>query len=370
MGLWVSDVGVLAYDRTMQNVTMPGIMAILLGVGLAVLLFVPFVAIEYRKRGRLTPGRIGLWGALLVYGFALWTYTLLPLPDPDSIRCVGAQLTPFQFIDDIGTFDTGSIRAILTNPAVLQVVMNVLLFIPLGFLLRGMWKLGVVATTVIGFGLSLLIEVTQRTGVWGIYPCAYRFFDVDDLIANTTGALIGGILSLVLLYGHSSRHEEAVGMQGPRKVTIGRRIIVALCDLLSFWLLATFVGVVTNAVELYGMQVESANLDSELATTVATWVAFVVLFLPVLFSGRTIGDHAAMVAWAGGPIPTFFARILRYLGGIGGLQLTVFVPDFVGVIFVLIAVVAIFVTPAYGGLPGLISGGKIIDARASEAVGR
>ena len=43
----------------------------------------------------------------------------------------------------------------------------------------------------IGFLASLLIEVTQLTGIFGLYPCAYRFFEVDDLITNTTGTLLG-----------------------------------------------------------------------------------------------------------------------------------------------------------------------------------
>jgi glycopeptide antibiotics resistance protein len=42
-----------------------------------------------------------------------------------------------------------------------------------------------------GFGLSLSIELTQLTGVWGLYACAYRKFDADDLILNTLGAAIG-----------------------------------------------------------------------------------------------------------------------------------------------------------------------------------
>ena len=36
----------------------------------------------------------------LVYGLALWTYTLLPLPVPEEIRCAPKQLRPLQFIDE------------------------------------------------------------------------------------------------------------------------------------------------------------------------------------------------------------------------------------------------------------------------------
>ena len=42
-----------------------------------------------------------------------------------------------------------------------------------------------------GLGLPLLVELSQLTGLFGIYPCAYRLFDVDDLILNFAGILSG-----------------------------------------------------------------------------------------------------------------------------------------------------------------------------------
>ena len=42
-----------------------------------------------------------------------------------------------------------------------------------------------------GSGLSLGVELTQLTGIWGLYPCPYRQFDVDDLILNTGGVVLG-----------------------------------------------------------------------------------------------------------------------------------------------------------------------------------
>src|SRR5690606_19414430 len=73
------------------------IIAILLGVLIGVVLLVPFVALSYRRRGGLTVGRAALWFAGLVYFCAIWTYTLLPLPDPDTIRCAGVNLDIFAF---------------------------------------------------------------------------------------------------------------------------------------------------------------------------------------------------------------------------------------------------------------------------------
>ncbi len=84
--------------------------------------------------------------------------------------------------------------ALLRDPAFLQVALNVLLFVPLGVLVRLILKRGVVVATALGLAVSLLIETTQLTGVWHLYDCAYRLFDVDDLVVNTLGALVGSRL--------------------------------------------------------------------------------------------------------------------------------------------------------------------------------
>jgi glycopeptide antibiotics resistance protein len=43
---------------------------------------------------------------------------------------------------------------------------------------------------------SLAIELTQLIGVWGLFPCAHRLFDVDDLLLNTAGATLGSLVAL------------------------------------------------------------------------------------------------------------------------------------------------------------------------------
>ena len=72
----------------------------------------------------------------------------------------------------------------LKSSVFLQVAFNVLLFparVPIG--LRARRRLRVAAVS--GFGLSLLIEVTQGTALFGVYPRPYRTAEVDDIV-NTT----------------------------------------------------------------------------------------------------------------------------------------------------------------------------------------
>lgn len=84
-------------------------------------------------------------------------------------------------------------------------VLNTLLFIPVGFLLPIIWDsychLG--KTTLTGFLLSLLIEVSQLFNL--------RATDVDDLLMNTLGCLLGGAMAMVLCL--SSKRKKALKLQ-------------------------------------------------------------------------------------------------------------------------------------------------------------
>jgi hypothetical protein len=74
---------------------------------------------------------------------------------------------------------------------VLQIALNVVLFVPLGYLLRYRFRAGLPAAASIGLGVSLFIEITQGTAIYGVFACPYRVADTGDLIANTTGAVVG-----------------------------------------------------------------------------------------------------------------------------------------------------------------------------------
>ena len=72
----------------------------------------------------------------------------------------------------------GNRRAILEN------VLNILLFLPVGFCLPVLWNTRVTQTAVLAFAGSLTIELLQLVLKIG-------FFEVDDLFHNTLGAVLG-----------------------------------------------------------------------------------------------------------------------------------------------------------------------------------
>ena len=64
-------------------------------------------------------------------------------------------------------------------------ILNIILFIPLGIMLPFLWKKynNLKTTLIFGFSMSLVIELLQIL--------TYRATDINDLIANTLGAVVG-----------------------------------------------------------------------------------------------------------------------------------------------------------------------------------
>ncbi|MDQ7876797.1 VanZ family protein [Microbacterium sp. QXD-8] len=350
----------------MEDRIILAVLAITLGVVVGVLVFVPFVALSFRRRGGFGVGRFLLWGAALVAVMAIWTYTLLPLPDPDAIRCAGVNVDVTALAADVRGALARRGGEAATDPAVAQLLLNVLLFVPLGFFIRVLGDRGVITALVVGFALSAFVEVTQLTGVWGLYPCAYRVFDVDDLLTNTLGAVLGSLLALAVprrLRG-SPRLPDA---DEPQPVTRGRRLLGMVCDGLAAWLLSLSVVVVVQ-LTLYLLGAEAAVQDGSAASLVGSAAPIAVWLVVTLATGATVGDHAVQLRFAGGPLPVGLARVLRFLGGIGGWLLLTALPGawtFVAAVFAGVSVVLV-VTTGGRGLPGLVSGQRVIDAREPE----
>ena len=66
---------------------------------------------------------------------------------------------------------------------IINIVGNIVLFIPIGILIPILWKIKDRYVILIGFLISLSIEITQLF--------LDRVTDVDDLILNTLGVIIG-----------------------------------------------------------------------------------------------------------------------------------------------------------------------------------
>ncbi|WP_205472631.1 VanZ family protein [Nocardioides sp. SYSU D00038] len=266
------------------------LIAIALGSVLAVVLLVPVAAVQYRLDGRLGPTDLAVLLTAAIYALALWTYTLLPVPPAGDYACQGAQLDPLGSLRLVRGPGEAGWGSVLRQPAFLQIALNVLLFVPLGWFVRVVLKRGVVVATVLGLAASLLIEVTQRTGVWGLYDCPYRLFDVDDLLVNTVGAAVGSLLSALVV---RRRRGEAPPL--PTSITLGRRLVGFVSDVLFVAMLGATCALAYRAVHLYVLDRPLGRLDLGLQGALQWGVPFAVEALMVLVAGRTVGEAVISV---------------------------------------------------------------------------
>src|SRR5699024_10299637 len=108
-----------------------------------------------------------------------------------------ARWDPFHSAAEVLAMQSGGagLFELATSLPVLQLLMNMALFLPLGLILRGVFRHDTTTTLASAVLLSALIEVTQYTGAFGLYPCGVRIADIEDLLANAVGASIGALLA-------------------------------------------------------------------------------------------------------------------------------------------------------------------------------
>ncbi|MGW5049965.1 VanZ family protein [Actinokineospora sp. NPDC004072] len=356
----------------MTDPAMSALLAFIGGTVLAVLLVVPYIAWSYRKRGEFGLGHAVLAFGLLVYALALWTYTLLPVPDTTPEWCARnavrvAQLDPLRFIADFREERIGSgISATLRNPALQQVVFNVALFVPLGMFGRHLFHRNLLTVVIIGALTSLFIEFTQLTAVWGLFACPYRLFDVDDLIANTLGAAIGFALAPLLRLVPGQRVDAEPGE--PRPVTAWRRLLGMAVDVVAVTLLGGLLTVAVNAVWIYGLDATPPDLGWLLSYVVP--VGLLLLITPLAGNGGTFGQRVVLLNPVGpdGRKPAVWRMLVRFLVGSGGY----FILEAVGlgaasIILLLVSAIAVWPTRGHRGLSGAAAGLRLVDTRAGGA---
>lgn len=306
---------------------LPAVIAMFYAVLAAVLLFVPYVAREHRKRGELGAGTATLRFGALLYVHGLIAYVLIPLPPVSPTFCADLasvavpQLRPLATLDGVPPpHVAGDLLGLLTYDQVQQFLLNILLFVPLGAFARHLFGRGVFTILLLGFGASLFIEVTQYTGIWYFYPCPYRMFDVDDLVANTVGALAGRCLApaLRLLPGQRVDAKPEV----PRPVTPYRRLMGMACDtLLLWWIGGTALRIADVLQEARPWPWFAENRLG--FGSVLLWFGPAVLLLLATLVGRgtSLGQYAVRLRCVqpGRRSPSAGATLRRWLAGIGGL---------------------------------------------------
>ncbi len=142
-------------------------------------------------------------GLFLFYVLCVLALVFFPLPDAAQaakLTTYDAQLVPFQFVADflretpLVRSDARTYLPALFDRTVQQVVCNILMLMPFGMYLRYVCGLDLGRVALVSLAFSAFIELGQLTGLFFLFRGSYRLCDVDDLMLNTLGGLLGGEL--------------------------------------------------------------------------------------------------------------------------------------------------------------------------------
>lgn len=301
----------------MESYLIPIKWAIILFPMLAAFITVPYVLVQYKKYGAIPMLR-----TLIVYSFALYMLVayflvILPLPKIDDVAAMTSartQFVPFQFVRDFlretcidiknpATWLTG-----LKQNCFLQPVFNLLFFLPFGVYMRYYFRLNLRKTVLFSFLLSLFFELTQLTGLYGIYPRGYRLFDVDDLMINTLGGLTGYFTAAVfakILPSRKAIDERAYELA--ERVTFFRRLTATLVD----WFI---IGSVTSLLSAFGLMVAGGSTLHIGGLSYFLVVACYFVLLPYKTGGYTVGKKLVNIRLTSqnGGNPELKGLLIRY----------------------------------------------------------
>jgi glycopeptide antibiotics resistance protein len=256
----------------------------------AAVLTLPYMLYCYRKYGAVSIYRSLVLFSMIFYLQCAFYLVILPLPDPETVADNQGpfyQLIPFQNVLDFlakSSFrisDPGTWIGALKEPYVLEPLFNITLTVPFGIYLAYYFKTSLRKVIVVSFLLSLFFELTQLSGLYWIYPKPYRLFDVNDLILNTLGGVIGYFIYVKLLRFLPGK-ERIDQRSAQRSVVVGytRRMFALVADGVIVLLIDQLITFLTHS-------------EAEFTYHIVFFVYF--LAVAVVFRGRTPGKSLVRI---------------------------------------------------------------------------
>ena len=147
----------------------------------------PVMIIMMAVSKRFNPVEFAVKQLFLLYLFCVIELVFFPLPTAEAAAGLSYryQLIPFHFVADL--MEDSFIRVMG------QVLLNVVMTIPFGMFLEYCIGASLKKAVAAGFAFTMFIELGQLTGLFFLFKGSYRLFDVDDLMLNTLGTVIGYI---------------------------------------------------------------------------------------------------------------------------------------------------------------------------------
>ncbi|MBQ9119821.1 MAG: VanZ family protein [Lachnospiraceae bacterium] len=214
---------------------------------LAMVMTLPFMVYNYRRYGSIPFMRFLCIYLFVFYMLCVYFLVILPLPPIEEVAKLTTpylNLKLFKDVEKIVSLEPVMPEnwqgwvAFLKNWAGLEPVCNVIMLIPFGFFLRYYFKRGFWQTLLFSLLLSVFFELTQLSGLYGIYPRPYRYVDVNDLFNNTLGGCIGWLVVPLFAWLLPTRDEiDRNAYKNASANTYTRRLIALLID----WMIGTIV---------------------------------------------------------------------------------------------------------------------------------
>ncbi len=284
---------------------------------LSAALSIPYAIWQYRRFGSISFFKTFLVFSFIFYLMCAYFMVILPLPADRTAFVESAahpQLVPFHFWESMGPAaaridptSPASWMAFLRNPGVYTTLFNVLLTLPFGVYLRYLFRRRWWQALIMGFALSLFFEISQITGLFGLYEHPYRLFDVDDLITNSTGALLGFFVSIPLCHFLPTIDElerDAIE-RGAEHTTFTRRLLAFMIDLVV-------TGAVFKLLDVAAPGYASSGSGLVAGLMASTGVAF--MLVPIITRGQTVGHMVLRlrVVRPDGSSARWYSYIARY----------------------------------------------------------
>lgn len=290
-----------------SNYTFPIITAVTIFPLVVCIITIPFLVWNYRKYNGLSIMRATVIFSFVFYMMCAFFLTLLPLPTIQEV--LNRKPVPFNhhlfnniqsamnhagFVaSDTSTwFLITNWKNLLTSAMLFQIIANIIMQVPLGFYLRYYFRVSWKKAIGLGFLVSLFYEMTQLSGVWGIYPYAFRCPDIDDLMNNTLGCMIGfWVAPLLMKYLPSIEDMDEIAAQRGEKLGIIRTFTAFSVD----WIVCVFINLGVNyiAYRYFERFIFSDYFQVQLPKLILLVLYFIVL--PKHWKKQTIGNALVKV---------------------------------------------------------------------------
>lgn len=288
--------------------------------------------IRHRRRGTPNPVRLLSFYSMILYVLISWYFVILPLPSEAwlaTIQPAGANWLPFSYFRELSEetgfdiMERATYFSAIGSSFALQYWFNILLMLPLGMYMRYLYKLDAKRTALVCCMSTLLFELSQLTGVFFLYSKAYRSFDVDDLLCNFAGGMIGYWLmgKLEPLVERIEVKAATVYRKG-NCISIFRRLGAQLIDANIVWGLDRMIRVICGKDPLLRNVYTTADFVAKMFVYTA--------LCTLLLNGATIGKRLLRfrVCRADGARAPVWRLILRYFILYNSLFLFVLIPHF------------------------------------------